>query len=117
MGSENTSRYQQIINTSTTMFKSAFITFFTLLPLLTYVSAANETAPDIPGVWDPEYPNNRCIDYCAFLRPGQICPKAPRDIECLCTVYNIRMPAVPSPFTRTNIVSTMLGSEERHDWK
>lgn len=70
------------------------ITLFTLFPFLSTVFA--QTIPSYPDVWDPAYPMNRCVDFCAFLRPGQICPAERYNPNCLCSVYNIRMPAVPS---------------------
>jgi len=72
--------------------------------LFSYVAAAD--IPAYPEIWDPNFPMNRCVDFCAFLRhkclfmlmltnrPGQICPTRRTDVECLCDVFNIRLPAV-----------------------
>jgi len=67
---------------------------FTLVTLLLQVSAVD--IPFFPDVYDTNatYVQGRCIDYCAFLRPAQICPRNPLDITCLCYVYDIRLPAV-----------------------
>jgi hypothetical protein len=71
-----------------------------ILALLPFFGQVLGDIPAIPQVWDPNYPLNRCVDYCAFLRPGEICPKERTNANCLCTVYNIRLPAVTSIETR-----------------
>lgn len=75
------------------MFKlSILVTIFTLTPFLSLVSAQ---IPYYPNITDPNFPlGTRCIDYCAFLNPGQICPTRRTDVNCLCEVYSVRMPAV-----------------------
>jgi len=69
---------------------------FTLIGLCLQVSAIS--IPFFPDVYDTNatYVQGRCIDYCAFLKPDQICPRNPLDISCLCYVYDIRLPAVQS---------------------
>ena len=77
------------------MFKIS--TLFALVAFLLQVFA--DHLPFFPDVYDTNatYVQGRCIDYCAFLRPDQICPRNPLDIACLCYVYNIRLPAVQNP--------------------
>jgi len=60
------------------------------------VNALDASAmPYYPNVTDPNFPlGSRCIDYCAFLNPGQICPGHPLDVNCLCEVYNQRLAPV-----------------------
>ena len=72
------------------MFKlSILATIITLIPFLSFVSAQ---IPYFPNITDPNFPlGSRCIDYCAFLRPGQICPGHVSDVNCLCEVYNARL--------------------------
>jgi hypothetical protein len=74
------------------MFKLAAL--FCLLSFTPLFAHAAPQVPDYPDVWNPNYPLNRCVDFCAFLRPGQICPKDRNNPNCLCAVYNIRLPAV-----------------------
>jgi hypothetical protein len=71
-------------------------TLIALLALLPFLATVHAQVPTYPPVWDSIYPMNRCIDFCAFLRPGQICPAEPHNANCLCSVYNIRLPAVPT---------------------
>ena len=73
------------------MFKLAtLIPIFALVPFISLVLAAQ--IPYFPNVTDPNFPlGSRCIDYCAFLRPGQICPTRRLDVACLCEVYNARL--------------------------
>ena len=73
---------------------SKLFTLLTLLSLIHHLSPVLAQVPSIPSIWDPSYPLNRCIDFCAFLRPGQICPAERNNPNCLCAVYNIRLPAV-----------------------
>jgi hypothetical protein len=88
-----------------------------ILPFLYLVSAAVKPAtptpsstpspiPTIPPVYDPSYPNGtRCYDYCVLLgSPNQLCPGHPDDIECLCNVYNVRLPAVSPILFIANLV-------------
>lgn len=95
----------------------ALIALLTLLPFLATVHAQ---VPTYPAVWDSAYPMNRCIDFCAFLRPGQICPAEPHNANCLCSVYNIRLPAVlplflsPCGSRILLVVRRMLEVEERY---
>ena len=102
------------------MFKPyTLIAFLALLPFLATVHAQ---VPTYPAVWDSAYPMNRCIDFCAFLRPGQICPAEPHNANCLCSVYNIRLPAVlplrlflsPCGSRILLVVRRMLEVEERY---
>jgi len=75
------------------MFKfSALGTIGTLIPLLSFVVAQ---IPYFPDITNPNFPmGSRCIDYCAFLRPGEICPGRALDVRCLCEVYNVRLSPV-----------------------
>jgi hypothetical protein len=73
---------------------SKLFTLVTLLSVIPFFSAVIAQVPAFPDVWDPRYPMNRCIDFCAFLRPGLICPAERANPNCLCAVYNIRLPAV-----------------------
>ena len=92
---------------------SKLFALLTLLCLLRYPSAVLAQVPPIPSIWDPTYPMNRCIDFCAFLRPGLICPAERYNPNCLCAVYNIRLPAVyPSQGLNLMTVRGMLESEE-----
>lgn len=76
------------------MFKLSVL--FAILTILLQVSAVVVHIPFFPDVYDTNatYVQGRCIDYCAFLRPDQICPRNPLDATCLCYVYDIRLPAV-----------------------
>jgi len=44
----------------------ALISIFLSTHLLANAAAA--TIPTFPAVWDPNFPLNRCVDFCAFLR-------------------------------------------------
>lgn len=83
------------------MFKISAL--FALVALLHQVSAGAKL-PFFPDVYDTNatYVQGRCIDYCAFLRPDQICPRNPLDVACLCYVYNIRLPACESCWAGKN---------------
>lgn len=41
------------------------ISVFLSAHLFTYVAA---DIPTYPAVWDPNFPLNRCVDFCAFLK-------------------------------------------------
>ena len=81
------------------MFKISAL--FALVAALLLQVSAGAKLPFFPDVYDTNatYVQGRCIDYCAFLRPDQICPRNPLDVACLCYVYNIRLPAVQGPNT------------------
>ena len=73
--------------------------FYCLASIVGFVVLFSEVSavdvPPIPSVWlNTTYPFTRCFDFCGDLAPGIICPRDPRDITCLCDVYNIRLPAV-----------------------
>ena len=82
-------------------------TLVTLLALLPFLSTVFSQVPSYPDVWDSAYPMNRCVDFCAFLRPGQICPTERYNPNCLCSVYNIRLPAVPTIFFHRRSLQTV----------
>jgi hypothetical protein len=97
-----------------------FTSLAVLSGLVSFV-LADAQIPYYPNVTDPNFPlGSRCIDYCAFLNPRQICPGHPLDVNCLCEVYNERLPPVFTPLRNVQpliVVSTMLGCEERHGWQ
>jgi hypothetical protein len=73
--------------------------FLAILALLSSVfadAAIVKGIPDLPPVYDPSFPNGtRCYDFCVLLgSPNALCPGHPDDINCLCNVYNVRLPAV-----------------------
>lgn len=69
---------------------------------LSAIALAAAQIPYYPNITDPNFPlGSRCIDYCAFLRPGQICPGHPLDVNCLCEVYNERLsPVIFAPLLK-----------------
>jgi hypothetical protein len=67
---------------------------------LAFAGVVAAQIPYFPNVTDPNFPlGSRCIDYCAFLKPDELCPGHPADVSCLCEVYNQRLaPVTPNAF-------------------